>query len=246
MNRLPKKKIISVRRSVLICFILMAAAMVILAAQCAYQLGSHDFRNETAKLSSGRPAPGDSDSAGTGPGIKTIRNQMLAGILAMLVCTGGACFFFLKKVVVPIHRMAEATRMMAGGRLDMTVPSSPRNEIGQIGELINDLAINLQEVLLHVWNHTTHSMELLGRINEKLMTGRSHGLANRIEEDVEDVRQNIQEMQDLVRAFDYYDIQLDNGRILAADTRHGHWPSGDRPSGDPEDRSPRWDLENSN
>jgi len=245
MNRLPKKKVISVRRSAVICFMLMAAAMIILAAQCAYQLGSHNFRNETAEFLSGRPTTEDPEAAGASTKLETIRNQMLVRILTVLVLAGGAFFFFLKKIVVPIHQMAEATRMMAAGRLDMTVPSSPRNEIGQIGEVINDLAVNLQEVLLHVWNHTSHSMELLSRINEKLMTGNSNGQPHRIEEDVEDVRQTIKEMRDLVQTFEYYDIQLDNGRILAAETSHGHWPSGDRPSGDLEDRSPRWDLENS-
>lgn len=127
----------------------------------------------------------------------------------------------------------------------ISVPSASGNDIGEVGGVINDLAANLQEVLLHVWHHTTHSMALIDGINKNLMKLNRHGLPQAIAEDVEGVRQNIQEMQDLVRAFEYYDIQLEDDRILAAEARPDHRPSHHRPCGGLEDRSPRWDLENS-
>lgn len=127
----------------------------------------------------------------------------------------------------------------------ISVPSASGNDIGEIGGVLNDLAANLQEVLLHVWRHTTRSMALIDGINKNLMRLNRHGLTHGIAEDVEGVRQNIQQMQDLVRAFEYYDIQLEDGRILATEARPDHRPSHHRPCGDLEDRSPRWDLENS-
>lgn len=127
----------------------------------------------------------------------------------------------------------------------ISAPSASGNDIDEIGGVINDLAANLQEVLLHVWHHTTRSMALIDGINKNLMRLNRHDLPQGIAEDVEGVRQNIQEMQDLVRAFEYYDIQLEDGRILAAEARPDHPPSHHRPCGDLEDRSPRWDLENS-
>ena len=61
-----------------------------------------------------------------------------------------------------------ATRLMTDGRLDQPVQIATRDEIGRIGELINDLAINTQEVLLYFWNHTQENRELIDRLEKKV------------------------------------------------------------------------------
>jgi HAMP domain-containing protein len=242
MNRFSRQNSASVRTSVLICFTLMALALVIPAAQCAYHLGGRDPGNEARQVPEGSPVTEErdkNDPLAREPGMEAIRNQILMGLLAVLICMGAVCLFFLKHLVAPLHRMADAAQMMAGGRLDVSAPLCPRNEIGQAGAAVNDLAVNLQEVLLHVWHHTNYAMARIGRIEAALSA--TGGPSRRIETDVADIRSNLQEVRSLVRTFDCYDIALEEGRIEAARPGRTH-----RPSAGPEARPPRWDLENSN
>ena len=131
MNRLSKKTFISVRKSVLICFILMAAAAILPAARCAYHLGGHDFDGGMARLMGAGPAPENPDGTGPNAGIRpdtrinAIRNQLLMGSLTSLICTLGAFLFLTKTVVAPIRQLFEITRIMAEGRLDAFVPPGP-------------------------------------------------------------------------------------------------------------------------
>jgi HAMP domain-containing protein len=155
MNRLFRETCISIRTSVLICFILVIAAMILPAVQCAYHLGGHDGEGGKARLTGTDTAPGDAH--GTGPDnrdrpdarITDIRNQLFMGVLAALACAIGVFLFLMKTVVVPVRRLADGTRILADGRLDVAVPPGPRNDIGRIGFAVNELAVNLQEVLLH-------------------------------------------------------------------------------------------------
>lgn len=252
MNRLSKKAFISVSKSVLICFILMAAAAILPAAQCAYHLGGHDFDGGMARLMGAGPAPENPDGAGPNTGIRAdtrinaIRNQLLMGSLTALICTLGAFLFLTKTVVAPIRQLFEITRIMAEGRLDVSAPPGPRNEIGRIGDTINELTVNLQEVLLHAWNHTIRVKALLCRISESLSDKPPHGPPRGIRTNVEDILREIEDLQALVRAFEFYDIHLEDDRIMAAETRNSHRPDDGRPRIGPESRPMRWDLENSN
>ncbi len=230
--------------SVLACFILMALALAIPAAQCAYHLGSRPADGKGTAIPAliteerdGREQP--SEIVPNMERMETILNQILLGLLVVLICMGGSCLFLLTSIAGPIHRMANAAKAIADGRLDATAPSIPRNEIGQTGASINELAVNLQEVLLHVWHHTSHATTLLGRTEPELAAGGSPSRS--VQKNLEEIRRNIQDVQALVRTFDCYDISLEEGRIESARSSRG-----EHPSGGPDSRQLRWDLDHSN
>lgn len=220
--------------SVLVCFLLMSAAIILPAAQCAYHLAGQDGKGgprpagtDPVQVAFGgfAPAPGVQPEAAT----REILRQLLAGILASLVCTLGVFLFLMKTVVAPIRRLAEISIQMAGGRLDAAVPPGPRNEVGRIGGALNDLAVNLQEVLLHAWNHSRRVTALLDRIREAPSEAPLPGVKRQAEE----ILRDIQDLQALVRTFACYDIHLEDGRILAADARDSHRPDEASPGGRP-------------
>jgi methyl-accepting chemotaxis protein len=63
-------------------------------------------------------------------------------------CFGVILYLFMKKVVVPLRRVTAVLSEIAGGNLGVTVPSSLRHEMGDLGQMVNDVAANFQEVLL--------------------------------------------------------------------------------------------------
>lgn len=139
-------------------------------------------------------------------------NIMILMMLLVSLCVIVTLFVFIRNICGRMDVMAKGAKRMADGHLDTTVPVDGCAGIGMLGQHINDLATNLQEVLLHVWNHTAHSMTLLDRISETI--GSQPDCS--IRQDVKFVRQNLENMQAVVRAFDLYDVRVDEGRLVAS------------------------------
>ena len=249
MNRFPKKICISLGMSVPICFILISAAMILPAAQCAYHLSGQDREIGKPRSAGVDEIPTASDGLVPSPchvhreaETRTLLRQLLTGILISLVCIIGVFLFLMKTMVAPTRRLAAISIQMAEGRLDAAVPQGPRNEIGRIGGAINELAVNLQEILLHVWNHSRGVTALLNQIRE----APSETMLPGVKRHAEEILREIQDLQTLVRAFACYDIHLEDGRILAADARDDHRPDGPSHRTGLEAPPVKWDLGNSN
>ncbi|MGD9358937.1 MAG: hypothetical protein PVH85_08700, partial [Desulfobacterales bacterium] len=86
-------------------------------------------------------------------------------------------------------------------------------------ESINDLAIDLQEILLHVWNHTRQDIVLMERIAPILSSQPVvNGLPAQFKENFYLVKQDIEDMRDMVKAFNYYHVRLEEEKVLVNET----------------------------
>lgn len=119
-------------------------------------------------------------------------------------------FLFIRNIVKPLEEVLNAARRITEGYLKETVPIRNKDEIGKIGEQINALSVNLQEILLHVWNHSRDSADILKRIS-------CGDLPSDMARDIAAVRQSMEEMQSMVKTFEYYDIRMDEDRLIAGE-----------------------------
>lgn len=120
----------------------------------------------------------------------------------------------IRNIAVPLDAMAKAVERMADGHLDQMVHVSTGDEIRKLSESINDLAINLQEILLHVWSHTEHSMTLINSITESIYFQSENRVSTGVREELEALRRGMEDMQTMVKAFEFYHIQIDEGKIV--------------------------------
>jgi methyl-accepting chemotaxis protein len=119
-------------------------------------------------------------------------------------------FLFIRNIVEPLEEVLSAARKITEGYLKETVPIRNKDEIGKIGEQINALSVNLQEILLHVWNHSRDSADILKRISDN-----NRGIPSDMAQDIAAVRHSMEEMQSMVKTFEYYDIRMDEDRLMS-------------------------------
>ena len=55
---------------------------------------------------------------------------------------------FIKNITEPLQHMIEASKLIAVGDLSQTVSISAKNELAEMGNTVNELTSNLQEMLL--------------------------------------------------------------------------------------------------
>ena len=208
----------NLRKRLLIYFALIIFVTFSVGAQLLYEVGSQRLNNQISASIFDQLQENEKKHFNTGKVIavlKKLQHRMILVMAIVMLCVIATMVVFTRNIVEPLDLIGKAAKKIAAGHLDETVPVGNQDEIGNIGELINDLAANLQEILLHVWNHTEDDIVLLDHICEKINTGPDNGLFPEIKQEVAFVRQDIEDMQDMVKAFDYYNIRLDNGKVIA-------------------------------
>jgi methyl-accepting chemotaxis protein len=127
-------------------------------------------------------------------------------------------FFFIRNIIKPLNKLEKMTREMADGRLDLLVQDSKNAScsIDVIGENVNSLAMNLQEVLLLVWNHSEHNLET---VEQALKTLDSAGEIPReqLRAGLQSLKAELRQMQNLPQQFELFDVTLEGKKALAKD-----------------------------
>jgi len=157
--------------------------------------------------------------------MESLHVRVIMVVSILFLCFGVSAHLFYRNFVKPVDKMAKGVRRMADGHLDELLQVSSDNEIGKIGELINDLAINMQEILLHVWNHTGQDIVLLDRIVKVCSTkSGENGILDEIKDDLRIVRQDIEDMQNMVKAFDYYNVRFEKEKTITGEKAYRDKP----------------------
>ena len=125
--------------------------------------------------------------------------------------------FFIRKIILPLNKLEKMTREMADGRLDLIVQDNQNAScsIDTIGENVNSLAMNLQEILLLIWNHSEHNLGVLAKALKNLDDG--SGTPEDIKTDLQEIKRELLQMQELPKQFELFDVTLQGNKALAKD-----------------------------
>ena len=144
-----------------------------------------------------------------------VRYALMGGTCLALAVLCALYIFIVRCILHPLEHTATAARRMVDGRLDATVPIQDADEIGRIGELFNDMGVNLQELLLLVWNQTGSALTALESIHQQLESRQAAARENVIRAHLQAARQNLGTMQTVARSFDLYDVLLTGHKAVA-------------------------------
>ena len=108
-----------------------------------------------------------------------------------------------------------ALEQLARGRLNETVSIETPDEFVRMGASINELAANLQELLLYVWKQTGKCLAMLEHIHnnpdlhhDRRLTLESLGYLKQLTESVDNLRE-------MAKSYVFYDVSLDGNKTEA-------------------------------
>ena len=154
----------------------------------------------------------DANAAVTGQG--TIFLVTIFFVLVVLLVSG--LVYFHRTVIVPLENLCTALQRMTAGHLDSPVHINASGEVGQAGELVNDLSINMQEILLYIWNYSQQHFSLLERISRNCNTcvDADPSLSG-LQGDIAEMERNTEELQAIVVAHDYFEVKLEQKKMVS-------------------------------
>lgn len=115
----------------------------------------------------------------------------------------------------PIRIIRQALSRLASGKLNETVSLDTPDEFGQIGAGINELAANLQELLLYIWKQTGECNQLLDQIKNAKITNPACVPKPVDPAELAKLDQAIQNLREMAKAYVFYDVRLDGEQALA-------------------------------
>lgn len=111
--------------------------------------------------------------------------------------------------------LTSALDQLARGQLNETVTIDTADEFSQMGASINELAANLQELLLYIWKQTGQCLTLLERVqnnpdlrHDRRLTLESLGYLKQLAESIVDLRE-------MAKSYVFYDVSLDGNKTQA-------------------------------
>ena len=196
-------------KKTLIYFGLLILMAVLLSAVAIYH---HSLTTVATEITTGTTAtdqvPGEHHN------IEESITYIAVGLVSILIVF---MFFFIRNIISPLNKLEKLTREMADGRLDLLVHgnSQASRSIGSIGDNVNSLAMNLQEILLLVWNHSEHNLGTIEKTLEILADSTKD--PDEIKTNLLMMKNELMQMQALAKQFELFDVSLEDKKALAKD-----------------------------
>ena len=137
--------------------------------------------------------------------ITRIRQKAVLTIAIIMFVLLIVLTMFVKNISEPLQHMIEMARKIAGGDLRQTVKINSRNELAELGQVINELSSNLQEAVLlsrNICEAGDQALDGLGRLlAAPEASAQLRATAGR---DLERLRQQISQLRELTEYFRFY------------------------------------------
>jgi len=193
-----------------VSFLLIASICV--AAQVILFAHLGDGISEIAPRQKTTAAAVQSTGASDSSGVLSSVGAYLAILVSVTVaCFGGIIYLFFKKVVIPLRSVTHAASEIAGGNLAFTVPPALRHEVGDLGQLVHDMAANFQEVLLLTGTTVGNATSSLDQIDELLRSEANPIPQSRLQEHLDSVRRDVDSLGLVLKSFKFYQTAF-NGK----------------------------------
>ena len=152
-----------------------------------------------------------------GPAGLKIRLMLLmtGGILVI----GGLGFLWMRiasrRLSRPIRVLSHALSRLSRGKLNETVTLDSTDEFSQIAIGINELAANLQELLLYIWKQSGQCLEKIKHLENSDGQKDLEQMSSESLKHLHELNKAVHDLRDMAKAYVFYDVYLDGEKTLA-------------------------------
>ncbi len=162
-----KKVRSSISRRMTIYIMIIVFTMLILAVEFFVEINSDVLQGELVENFERLNKGEITETAAIAPLIH-VRNKVMLLLTIQVLVTGVVFMLFVKKINIPLKRMFAVSSKIASGDMKEPMPVYMTDEIGMMGEFINDLVSDFGEVVAHVRLFTSSTIESIEDIESSI------------------------------------------------------------------------------
>ena len=157
-------------------------------------------------------------NSGTSTGT-TLSNSTLVWTFAVLVALalGYIMYILLTRIFKPLETIVKTAREISEGNLSVSVPLERRDEIGKLGQTVNDIAVNYQEVLLFTGTKVGNLRSAVSEMVDALDREENNQTGTEMREQLEVMRRELEGLSDVVQQFRFYKARFNGSKVLRND-----------------------------
>ncbi|MDH5370370.1 MAG: HAMP domain-containing protein [Gammaproteobacteria bacterium] len=133
-----------------------------------------------------------------------IRTKILVMFALLSVVIAIVLIMFMKNITIPLGKMVEVAQHINEGDLSQTIKIDNHDEISEVGDAINELASNLQEVATFTSLTATDAIDKIQAL-KKLNTDNPENIKI-----INDIEKNLESMSSFVNSFKLFDSETHN------------------------------------
>lgn len=142
-------------------FLLIAFAAMLIGMEFFFEINHADLTMEIYDFTAQQKIDPETGKAtiNTITPLVDLRNKivMMFGVLTVVVAI--VLTMFVKHITIPLCKIAEVARRINEGDLSQIIQIDSQDEIGQVGEAINELTSNFQEVATFTASTVNHTID---------------------------------------------------------------------------------------
>jgi methyl-accepting chemotaxis protein len=152
--------------------------------------------------------------------LTAIKIRIMLLLSGAIFVIGGVGFLWMRivsrKLARPVRVLSHAVSRLSHGKLNETVTLDSVDEFSQIAAGINELAANLQELLLYIWKQTGQCLERIEYLQNSTDSTHQYRQLPESMEQINQLNKAVHDLRKMVKAYVFYDVHLDGEKTLAA------------------------------
>ncbi|CAN2043914.1 HAMP domain-containing protein [Candidatus Magnetomoraceae bacterium gMMP-13] len=139
--------------------------------------------------------------------IDKLRNKaiLMVGIIMFVMLI--VLTMFIKNITEPLQHMIEVSKKISKGDLSQTIKIHSNNELAELGNVINEMSSNLQEMILFSKNMCSSGNEFVEKTSSAL-NGNDISCTNisEVGEEIKRLNNEFELLNEFIECFDFYSV----------------------------------------
>lgn len=197
----------SIQRTMIIYFLLIGFASILLGIEFLADFHGGKLKNEIwAYIQQTGQSAIDQDTL-FAP-IDRLRSKAILMVVIIMVVMVIVLTMFIKHITEPLQHMIQVSREISAGDLSQAVKIDAKNELAELGNVINEMATNLQEVTLLSQAMCSNGKRIiddtLDQINEtEDLDAEKHNLHGAISK----LKNELATLSEVIDQFNFYSVE---------------------------------------
>lgn len=201
------KSIYSLQRTMIVYFLLIGFASLLVGIEFTADTQSQKLREDLLDNFSSYSQGQIEEDALFEP-ISHLRNKAVLMMVIVLFVVIIVLMMFIKNITEPLQHMIETAREISSGDLSREITIASNNELKTLGNVINEMSSNLQEIILLSGNLCLSGKAFLGRtgdlLDNKMM---NEDNITKLKGDMDCLQSEMSTLSDVVELFNCYTVE---------------------------------------
>jgi len=197
----------SLQRTMIIYFLLIGFASLLVGIEFVAETNGPELRDALIDNIE-RYSAGETDINAVFSPIDRLRNKAILMIIIIMTVMIIVLTMFIKNITEPLQHMIEISKKISTGDLSLTIRIRSHNELAELGNVINEMSSNLQEIIHISRNICSSGREIISKtdmIGQDINISREERAAG-IDKEMKMLRNEFDLLDEVIEYFDFYTV----------------------------------------